>query len=269
MVGTNLMNNPIVVITGVTSGIGKDALPTLAKMGFSLIIVGRNLSRLDKLIKRLESRYSIDIWQLENDLTEPNSLETNLSSLIESKKLNIYALINNAGGVAKSLTFDETVHEDWSTVWLLNVMSCVHLTKAVLPSMRRQNFGRIINISSINAKNPGHFNPHYCASKAALNNLTKYLSKYYAKYNILVNSISPGIIDTEGFRKNLLQDINDSQKAEENFEKRLKDVRTRIPLNRLGSSNDVISLITYLLDPQNAYVTGSDFVVDGGKLPSL
>ncbi len=108
----------------------------------------------------------------------------------------VHVLVNNAGGVGAFAGFHDLTDEDWLDVLNLNVMSAVRATRAVLPHMQRQKWGRIINISSESGTQPDAFMPHYNASKAAMNNLTKSLSKAYATDGILVNTVSPAFIMT-------------------------------------------------------------------------
>ena len=105
-------------------------------------------------------------------------------------------LVNNAGGTGNPLSFEELSNEDWHGVLELNLLSAVRLTRAVLPSMREREWGRIVNVASESEIQPDPFIPHYNALKAALINLTKSLSKAYAKDGILVNAVSPAAVRT-------------------------------------------------------------------------
>ena len=108
----------------------------------------------------------------------------------------IHVLVNNAGGVGAFAAFHDLTDDDWLDIFNLNVLSAVRATRAALPHMQKQKWGRIINISSESGTQPDGFMPHYNASKAAMNNLTKSLSKAYATEGILVNTVSPAFIMT-------------------------------------------------------------------------
>ena len=114
-------------------------------------------------------------------------------------------LVNNTGTVGKTKAFDQISDEEWLEVFKTNLFSIVQLTRAVLPQMQQQQWGRIINIASESGIQPDPTMPHYNASKAALINLTKSLSKAYAKDGILVNAVSPAFVATPKIKKMLEQ----------------------------------------------------------------
>ena len=131
--------------------------------------------------------------------------------------------------------------------------------------MSTSKIKQIINISSITGKRPGHLNPGYSAAKASLNNFTKYLANFFANKNILVNTISPGVIDTDGFRGNLTKL---SIEKNVNFKTILRIEKNKIPLKRFGQPSDILNLIKFLVY-KNTWMTGSNIVIDGGKIETL
>ena len=136
-----------------------------------------------------------DALALPTDVTKPDEVEKLVKETVD-RYAKIAILINNAGGIGRAAAFEELSDEEWFAVLDLNLFSAVRLTRAVLPHMRQQGWGRIINIASESGIQPDPFMPHYNASKAALVNLTKSLSKAYGEEGILVNAVSPAFVMT-------------------------------------------------------------------------
>jgi len=178
----------------------------------------------------------------------------------------VHVLVNNAGGVGAFAPFEKLTDNDWLEVLNFNVLSAVRATRAVLPLMQKQKWGRIINISSESGTQPDAFMPHYNASKAALNNLTKSLSKAYAVDGILVNTVSPAFIMTplvSGMLGKLAkeQGITPGQVTAQ-F---LAANRPHIELKRPGESEEVASAVVFLASEQASFITGTNLRVDGGS----
>ena len=182
----------------------------------------------------------------------------------------IHVLVNNAGGVGAFASFQELSDQDWLDVINLNIMSAVRATRAVLPHMQRQTWGRIINISSESGTQPDAAMPHYNASKAAMNNLTKSLSKAYAKDGILVNTVSPAFIMTpllSSMAQKMAQEQGISfQQAVDGF---LATNRPHIELKRAGESEEVASAVVFLASQRASFITGANLRVDGGSVASV
>ena len=166
--------------------------------------------------------------------------------------------------------FGTLTDDDWLQVLNLNVLSAVRATRAVLPYMQKQKWGRIINISSESGTQPDAFMPHYNASKAALNNLTKSLSKAYAADGILVNTVSPAFIMSP-LVSELLQKMakEQSQTPEQVTAQFLANNRPHIELKRPGESEEVASAVVFLASEQASFITGTNLRVDGGSVASI
>jgi 3-oxoacyl-[acyl-carrier protein] reductase len=160
--------------------------------------------------------------------------------------------------------------DDWLEILNLNLLSAVRATRAVLPFMQRQKWGRIINISSESGTQPDAFMPHYNASKAAMNNLTKSLSKAYAVDGILVNTVSPAFIMTP-LVANMLHKMAKEQgtSPEEVAARFLEKNRPHIELKRPGEREEVASAVVYLDSEQASFITGANLRVDGGSVASV
>ncbi|MEM1620105.1 MAG: SDR family oxidoreductase, partial [Fervidicoccaceae archaeon] len=149
--------------------------------------------------------------------------------------------------------FVQMSEEEWDKVMNVNLKGVFYFTKAVLPSMMSNRYGRIINVSSIAGSVIGFPNlVHYCASKAAIVGLTKALALEVAPYNITVNAIAPGPIETPGTRTVLVD------------EELKLSILKQIPLGRLGAPADVAEVAAFLASEKAGFITGQLFIVDGG-----
>ena len=204
-----------VLITGGSRGIGSDICEIFKKYGHEVIAPTRE----------------------ELDLSQP-------FSFIPDK---IDILINNAGINIIDSIFEGENYEEIMTV---NYFSPLRLFKLCLPHMKKQNYGRVVNIGSVwvDYAKPGRSS--YSASKNALHSLTKAITAEYGTYNILANTVSPGFFVTNMTFQN-------------NTEEDLKDLRSKIPVGRLGYTNEVADLV-YFLSVNNSYISGQNIAIDGG-----
>ena len=204
-----------ILVTGGSRGIGKDIC--------------------DKFIK--EDHEVIAPTREELDLSQP-------LSFIPDK---IDVLINNAGINLIDSVFDG---ENYEEIMQVNYFSPLRLFKLCLPHMKKQNYGRIINIGSVWVDYAKSGRSAYSASKNALHSLTKSITSEYGAYNILANTVSPGFFITDMTLQN-------------NTEEAIKELRSKIPVGRLGYTNEVADLV-YFLTIRNSYISGQNIVIDGG-----
>ncbi len=188
--------NKIVLITGATSGIGEACAHKFAAAGNHLIITGRRADRLHKLQQELESAFSIKVLPLVFDVQDRNAVMENLGKL-PAEWQNIDILINNAGLAAGRDLFEEADLNDWETMLNTNVHGLIYVTKAILPFMIAQKKGHIINMGSIAGKEVYEKGNVYCASKFAVDAISKAMRIDLLKYNIKVTAIHPGAVETE------------------------------------------------------------------------
>lgn len=204
-----------VLVTGGSRGIGKDICDKFIKEGHEVIAPTRE----------------------ELELSQP-------ISFIPDK---IDVLVNNAGINLIDSIFDG---ENYEEIMQVNYFSPLKLFKLCLPHMKKQNYGRVINIGSVwvDYAKPGR--SAYSASKNALHSLTKSITSEYGTYNILANTVSPGFFMTDMTYRN-------------NTEEAIKELRSKIPVGRLGYTNEVADLV-YFLTIRNSYISGQNIVIDGG-----
>ncbi|KAJ5796985.1 uncharacterized protein N7518_005525 [Penicillium psychrosexuale] len=180
-------------------------------------------------------------------------------------------LINNVGASdAPPGGFETLSDEFWQDVMNVNLMAPVRLDRAFVPGMIKQNHGVVIHIGSI-----AHLLPQpqstlpYSAAKAALRNYSKGLSKSVASNKIRVNMVSPGFIETSGAKKMIADFQHNSGMPEEVARKQVMDMIGGIPLGRTGKPEEVAELVAFLASDRGAFIIGSDYIIDGGTVPTI
>jgi NADP-dependent 3-hydroxy acid dehydrogenase YdfG len=185
----------IAFITGATSGIGKACAETFAEQGYNLILCGRRLDRLSQLKEELISKFSIQILCSSFDVQNQSEVTNAILSIPDEWK-NIDVLINNAGLSLGRDNFSDASIQDWETMMQTNVMGVIYVTKALMDSIV-QHQTHIINIGSIAAKEVYENGNGYCASKAALDSLSKSMRIDLLPKGVKVTAIHPGAVETE------------------------------------------------------------------------
>ncbi|WP_027472138.1 SDR family NAD(P)-dependent oxidoreductase [Saccharicrinis fermentans] len=186
----------IAFITGATSGIGEATAKMLAKQGYDIIITGRRAERLEHLKKNIEATFNNSVLSLCFDIRNEEETTQALASIPDAWK-NIDILINNAGLAAGTEKIYEDAWDKWSQMIDTNVKGLLFLSKEIIKWMVKNQHGHIVNISSIAGINVYEGGSIYCASKHAVNAITKGMRVDLLKHNIRVTSISPGMVDTE------------------------------------------------------------------------
>ena len=234
------MDKKVVLISGASRGIGAAIAIHLASLGYKVIGTARSEFKFDKT--------SDNLIPLKLDITCRESIKDCAAKLKEQNLLPDI-LINNAGITSDQL-FLRMKDDEWDKVLATNLTGTFNLTKAFIKNMIKNRYGRIINISSISGLmgNPGQVN--YSSAKAGLSGFTKSLAKEVGSRNITVNSVAPGFIETD----------MTSFLDEDSKNTIIKD----IPLNRLGSPEDVSELVAFLAGDESQYITGQTISIDGG-----
>jgi NAD(P)-dependent dehydrogenase (short-subunit alcohol dehydrogenase family) len=258
----------VAIISGASQGIGYACAQYLGLSGMIVVIVARNDSNLEQAHQNLE-KLGITHHCVSCDLAKPEATKHVIRETIDIFN-RIDVLVNNVGGVAKAGKFEELSDQDWIDSFNLNCMSVVRFCRDALPYLRKSSQARIINISSFVAKQPGLFNPHYSASKAAILNLTKHLANTLAADGILVNSVSPGNIHTEYWDAYISEAARQEQQLLEVIQEREnRRVTEPTPLKRLGKPEEIAALVHFLASSQSSFITGENFTVDGGRTKTI
>lgn len=258
----------IAVITGGSRGIGKSIAKSLALEGVVVCVVARNQEDIRSTCVEIEAGGGKALG-ISCDVTKFVEVENVVQKII-NKFGAIDFLINNAGGVNKFGSFQECSEEDWISAFQLNVMSCVNLVRACEQALLRSTQARIITISSIVGLQPGMYNPHYSAVKAATINLSKHFANIYADRGVLCNSICVGPVHSDSWTKNV---ISLSKKKGVSFEEAFNELelneKIKIPLGRVGEGRDISSMVAFLLSENASWITGTCVHVSGGKFAGM
>lgn len=204
----------IVLITGATSGFGKAIAEKFASENWNCIITGRRADKLHAFADELREKFSIRVLSLVFDVQKNEEVQQNLTNLPDEWK-DIDVLINNAGLALGRETFDQGSIEDWDTMIDTNVKGLLYVTKAVVPYMIAKNRGHIINIGSIAGKEVYEKGNVYCASKFAVDAITKALRIDLLSHKIKVTALQPGAADTEF---SLVRYKGDADKAQQTYD---------------------------------------------------
>jgi 3-oxoacyl-[acyl-carrier protein] reductase len=229
-------NKLIALVTGSSRGIGEEIATKLVKDGYKVITTG---TKEDGYIKGTDYRRV--------DFLNNNCRESFLKSL-ESEEINI--LINNAG-INKIGRFTDIQLQDFDSILEVNLRSPFLIMQAVIPKMIKRQWGRIVNISSIFGSISKEHRASYSASKFGLNGLTLAASAELSSQNILVNSVSPGFVDTDLTRGILGEDG-------------ISQLIGNIPIGRLGQPAEIAELVSWLVSSKNTYISGQNIIIDGG-----
>jgi 3-oxoacyl-[acyl-carrier protein] reductase len=262
------LKNKTALVTGGSKGIGKAIAIALAEEGANVIICAREAEALNNSAIDIEN-IGGSVLAVQADLTKQADVDYLVSAAV-NRYNTIDILVNNAGIASGFDDFESLDIEDWQHLFDVNLFGAVRVTKAVIPFMKKTGFGRIINISSESGIQPDGFMPHYNASKAALINFTKSLSKAYAADGILANTVSPAFIMTP-MLENLLKDNAEKLNISysEAIQQFLKENRPHVEVKRPGTVEEVASAVVYLASNKASFINGVNLRVDGGSVASL
>ncbi|WKN32267.1 SDR family NAD(P)-dependent oxidoreductase [Porifericola rhodea] len=259
------LKNKRALVSGSTSGIGLAVAKLLAKEGAEVVINGRSQTRIDNAITSIKKDQATA--RLTGIVADFND-ETSVRSLIKQVG-DIDILINNVG-IFKSQGFNETDDADWKEMFNINVMSSVRLSRAFLPNMLENNWGRIIFISSECAMLVPEDMIAYSATKTALLSISRGLAQVARGSEVTVNSIMPGSTYTEGAQqflkeRSLQENVSEQQLAEEFF----KSTRSTSLLGRFTTTEEIASTVVYLCSPLAVATNGATIKADGGSVPGI
>ena len=234
----------VAVVTGGTRGIGRAIAIALKNAGYR---VAANYGSDDAAAERFQNEAGIPVFKF--NVADFQSCGDGVAA-IEAALGPVEVLVNNAG-----ITRDTTMHrmsfEQWNAVIQTNLSSCFNMCRAVIEGMRERNFGRIVNIGSINGQAGQYGQVNYAAAKSGIHGFTKALAQEGAARGITVNAVAPGYVDTDMVRA-VPADV-------------LEKIVARIPVGRLGKAEDIARTVLFLVADDADFITGSTLSVNGGQ----
>lgn len=233
------------LVTGASRGIGAAIAVSLARMGHPILLNYRSSQDRAERVRHAIEHGGGKCRLLQFDVRDKDAVGAALSGVEE---LPIGVIVNNAG-IAKDVPFAAMNREQWEAVTRTTLDGFYNVTQPLLMPMIRRRWGRIISISSISAIAGNRGQVNYAAAKAGLIGASRSLALEIAKKGITVNVVAPGLIDTE-----MLNDVP------------VEMIKKMIPMQRLGRSDEVAELVSFLASTRSAYITGQTFRIDGGFL---
>ncbi len=251
------------IICAASQGLGKAAAIDLAKEGARIAICSRDKEKIESVREEIYKATDTDVIAVKTDLNSPEDIDE-FYKIAQQELGDINILINNNGGPPPS-SFEELSDQDWLNAFNSTMMSAIRLSKLVLPDMKKNNWGRIINISSVSVKSPvkGLFLSN--SLRLGVLGWAKALSDEVAPYGVTVNTVCPGTTKTERINQIFESQANASGKTKKELESL---AASSIPMNRIGEASDLSGLITFLASEKADYMTGLATQVDGGSARS-
>jgi len=244
------LKNRVAIVTGAATGIGKTIALAFIREGAKVALIDIQKERLETLKKEIKKKGG-QATTICCDITKSSDVKEMVDQ-VHRKYGRIDFLVNNAGIIRRG-TIETVTEEDWDRVIEVNLKGTFNCCKAVVEIMKKQNYGKIVNVSSIAGKLGDITSaPGYGPSKAGVDALTKTLARQLAPYGINVNAVSPHAIETE----------MSAQWSEE----RRKEIIASIPLGRLGKPEDVAEAVLFLASDEASFITGEILDVNGGAL---
>ena len=245
------LSNKVALITGGAQGMGKATAMLFAENGVRVALTDINKTKLNETVNEIKAKGG-SVIGIQADVTNSQEIEEMVTTVLDSFST-VDILVNNAG-ILKRTKIIDIPEDEWDLVIDVNLKSVFLCSRAVLPLMIKQKKGKIINMSSSAGRSVSTIGgAHYTASKAGVLGFTRHLAKEVAQYNINVNAVCPGLIDTEMVR------LTCAKEKIEWYEK-------SFPISRLGEPAEVANLILFLASEESSYITGASIDINGGDL---
>ena len=255
------LRNKKAVVCGSTQGIGKAIAEELSRQGVNLILIARDKEALENVVKKLDTSLGQSHDYLCVDFSDDN-FENKISDL---SSLNIDILINNTGGPASGPITDANP-DDFLLAFKMHLLNNQLLIKKVIDNMKKNSFGRIINIISTSVKAPIPGLGVSNTIRAAVANWAKTLSLELGPYGITVNNVLPGFTSTNRLKSLIKKKSTILGKSISEVESEMKNT---VPLKRFGDASEVANAVVFLSSPAASYINGINLPVDGGRTASL
>ena len=248
------LKDKIAVVTGASAGLGRAIAFGLAREGAKVAISGRRQEVLEETAMELKRETQANVLTFVGDMTQIENVTAFVNQVVDEWDT-IHILVNNVGQATRG-RLESLCQRDWQQTFEVNLLSAVHCTSQVVSVMKMQKWGRIINISSLSGKEPVEELIASNVVKSGLISFSKTLSRELASDNIIVNCVSPGLID--------------SPQNDRYFSRAEKDeALSRIPLHRFGDPKELADAVVFLCSERASYITGVNLLVDGGASHSV
>ncbi len=238
----------VALVTGGTRGLGKQIADDLFDLGANLILTGTNSKQIEELNRSLPTEKRERIKYIAADFMDSENIKQFTEQIMAYERIDV--CVNNAG-INRINYIDETLLEDWDDIITVNLKAPFMIIREVAKIMKKKNYGRIVNISSIFGVISRVKRSIYSTSKFGLRGLTLSVANELARYNILVNSVSPGFVLTELTKKILTTE-------------EMMELTDQIPVGRLAMPNEISCAVIFLASSLNTYIAGQNIIVDGG-----
>ncbi len=250
------MKKKTILISGGSSGIGLTLVARLSEQGHDVISLSRSKEKVQRALKEkpgLDKQADF----ITGDISNPQDVEV-VGKYVAERYGVLHGLVNNAGILTKG-TIETISLEDWDKTLAVNLTGPYHLTKTLLPLLKKAGSASVVNISSVAGLKPGT-SIAYSVSKAGLDMFTRFLAGDLGPYNIRVNSVNPGLVRTNIHLDNqIFSDMG-------TYEAMLKKAEPRYPLGRIGRPEDIAAMVQFLLGEDASWITGSIITADGGVM---
>ncbi len=258
------LKDRVAIVAASSQGLGKAVAEGLAKEGAKLALCARSESRLNATAEEIRRVTGAEVLARALDVTHDDQVRRFVAATVEQFG-RVDICVTNAGG-PPAKPFSDTSIEDWQAGVNLNLMSTIYFAREVLPRMQKQNWGRLIAITSVAVKQPIDNLILSNSVRAAVSGLVKSLSNEYGKYNVLVNNVCPGYTLTAR-----LDELAGKLATAEGVTSQQIHQRwaSQIPLGRLGRPEEFANLVVFLASERASYITGQSIAVDGGLVKGI
>jgi 3-oxoacyl-[acyl-carrier protein] reductase len=258
------LKNKVALVAASSRGLGKAVAWALAREGTKLVICARNKKTLEETADEILMETGVTVFPLAMDLSDPERIDWLVTETMDLfGKVDI--LVTNAGG-PPSGSLNELDDNQWKKSIDLTLMSVVRLTKAVIPAMKEQNWGRIIHLASITVKQPVPGMLLSNTIRPAVIGFSKSIAEEVAGYQITVNAVCPGHFSTNRLRELMENKAEQSNISVKQIENELID---QVPLRRIGDPEEFGYLVAFLASEKAGYLTGATIQIDGGYVKGI
>ena len=243
-------NDKLCLVSGGSRGIGKGIVHNLSERGFKVAFTFNNEKKLARDIENEIKDKGGKVKSFQMSIENRDSVVSTLENIRDYFSDHISVLVNNAA-IAQEKPFDTITDLDWEIMLKVNLQGPFICTQGVLPSMIKNSWGRIVNITSIGGQWGGYNQVHYAASKAALINFTQSIAKIYSNAGITSNAVAVGLVKT---------DMSGDELDSDEGKKKVKN----IPVGRVGTIKEIADTVSFLCSEEASYITGQTINVNGG-----